>query len=295
MRSASLKRLTAAGFALTLGAWCSPVQGQAPTRVNVATELAAPRFRITFRERAGAIQDSVSARLATLLAEDARFLRFTQGEPAAPYRLVFTLDRRDRHSTAPFPEYGFWVRLERPDGMPIELYWRALRPAGVASQGIGSERDFLDDVDAMLLEPTLNPIRTQLLSRVPIATTTLASRTPLGWALPIANDSLCMQRFTILEVLAVFREAGGQGVDRPDTARVVSQPFAPTSPRPADRPYVRKLFSEPVSRQAREELGAALARGSVEGKEVYVLDYRRDPNVCREPVAPGAANAGGAQ
>jgi hypothetical protein len=293
MRSALLKWYWTCGFALVLTAVTIPVGAQAPTRVSVETQLAAQRFRITFRDRAAAIQDSVSARLIALLGDDARFLRFTKRDPAARYRLIFTLDRRERNSTAPFPEYGFWARLERADGTPIELYWKALRPAGVTAQAIGSERDFLDDVDAMLVEPGLAPIRTQLLSRVPIATSTLASRTPLGWALPIANDSLCMQRFTILEVFAVFREGGGQGVDRPDTARVVSQPFAPASPRPGDRPFLRKLFSEPVSRQKRDELGAALANGSVEGREVFVLDYRRDPNVCRPPVAPGRANAGG--
>lgn len=294
MRSGPLKRAGLCVLACVLCAEAAPVRGQAVTRVRVETELKAPRYRVTFGPaRVPALQDSVSSRLVALLGEDARFLRFTSRDPAAKYRLVFTLDRRDRNSTAPFPEYGFWARLERPEGTPIELYWKALRPAGAATQRIGTERDFLDDVDALLAEQDFRPIRTTLLSKVPITTTTLASSTPLGWALPLPNDSLCMQRFTILEVLAVFRAGGGQGVDRPDTARVVSQPFAPTAPRAADRPFVRKLFSEPVSAQARRDLGDALARGSVEGKEVFVLDYRRDPNVCRLPVAPGTPSPRG--
>ncbi|MGD2070228.1 MAG: hypothetical protein PVI57_16250 [Gemmatimonadota bacterium] len=278
---------------LAVGAGGEPARGQTPTHVDVSTRIAAQRFRITFGAESRALEDSVTTRLTDRLSDRFRFLRFTGGDTAAAYRLVFTLDRRERGSVAPFPEYGFWARLERPDGTPVEIYWNTLRPAAVAPQGIGTGRDFLDDVDAMLAEPELEPLHAELLSEVPIATTTLASQAPLGWALPIPNDSLCMRKFTILEVFAVFREGSGQGVDRPDTARVVSQPFTPATPGPGQEPFLHKVFSEPISREAREELEAALARGTVEGKEVFVLDYQLDPNACRRPIGPMGPVTGG--
>jgi hypothetical protein len=271
-----------------------PVSAQAPTRVDVSTRIEAQRFRLKFGTRTQAIELATTARFAALLGEKIGFLRFARNDTTARYRLVFTLDQRVRGAPTPFPEYGFWARLDRPDGTPIELYWQTLRPPAATTFGIGEESDFFDDLDAMLIDPDLAPIRTELLSKVPIATTTFASATPVGWALPLPNDSLCMRRFSIIEVVAVFRTGGGQGVDRPDTARVASEPFLPATPGPRHAPFLRKLFSEPVSAQARDQLRQALANGTVEGKEVYVLDYQRDPNVCRAPLGPDVGGAGGA-
>jgi len=74
MHAHTLSRWSVAGFALALAAVWAPASAQAPARVTVKTEFAAPRFRLTFRGRTEPIQDSVTTRLVALLGDDARWL-----------------------------------------------------------------------------------------------------------------------------------------------------------------------------------------------------------------------------
>jgi hypothetical protein len=278
------------------------VAAQSPTRIGVRVQLVADRFRLKFGPRTPAVEAALAEKVSKLLGEQIAFVRFFPGDTTAPYRLVFTLDRKDRTSAGLFQEYGLWVRLEAPSASPQELYWLMLRPAEATSQGVGSETAFLGEVDAKLSHSNLAPIRKDLLSKVPITLNALAWDNPLGWVLPLGSDSLCMKRFTVLMIINEFTEGGTKFV-RPYFASVASLGFSVASPSPAVTPYLRKVFSEPVASESpsspvsadvKRELQNALRAGTVKAKEVYVTDYQYDPNSCRlQPVNPVGGGRGG--
>ncbi|HSQ31975.1 MAG TPA: hypothetical protein VLN49_19090 [Gemmatimonadaceae bacterium] len=284
--------------------WSAPVAAQSPTRIGVQVQLIADRYRLKFGTRTAAVEAALAGKIDTLLSTRIGFLRFA---PAATgdgtaYRLVFTLDRKDRASTGLFQEYGLWARLERPGASPEELYWVTLRPADATSQAIKDEATFLGEVDAKLAHANLSPIVKDLLSKVPITETALPWADPLGWVLPLGSDSLCMKQFTLLTITNELT-IGGMSFARRYGASVASLGFSPTAPTPEATPFLRKVFSEPVSLESpttplpadvKSELLNALRTGKVKPTQVYVVDYQYDPNACRlQPVAPGSTPTGG--
>jgi hypothetical protein len=274
-------------LAATLAA---PAGAQTPRTVGVRAELAAPRYRAGFAAGTGAVEDSLSALFADLLRGRIGFVRFAATDTTS-HSLVFTLDRRDRSSTGPFAEYGFWARLDRAGADPIELYWLPVRPSDAAWQGIGTSEEFLFEVAAKLEHADIAPIRDQLLSRVPIATNALPWAQPAGWALPLGRDALCMRAFSEIEIINSIT-VGAMRLDRSDTARVVSDPFTVASPGPREQPYLRKLFGTPISAEGRQQLIDAVGTGSVLVTEVFVVKYQHDPNACERPIPPFGGGGG---
>ena len=282
-----------------------PMAAQSPTRIGVRVQLVADRYRLKFGSRTAAVEAALAGKIDSLLGTRIGFLRFAPAEArdsATGYRLVFTLDRKDRASTGLLQEYGLWARLERPAASPEELYWLMLRPAEATSKAIKDEATFFGEVDAKLAHANLSPIIKDLLSKVPITQTALAWDNPLGWVLPLGSDSLCMKQFTLLTITNELT-VGGTSFARRYGASVASLGFSVTSPTPDIAPFLRKVFSEPVSLESpttplspemKSELLNALRTGKVKPTEVYVVDYQYDPNTCRlQPVAPGSAPPGG--
>jgi len=279
-------------LAVLLGATGS-LTAQTPTNVGVRVELKAPRFRAAFGPRVNAVEVAAADTFAARLREHIGFVRFRPGDATAEYQLVFALDQSILGSTDPFPEYGFWARLERPDDTPLELYWLTLRPRELASRRVGNEQEFLGEVSAKLMRPDLTPIRRDLLSKVPITHLALPSDEPLGWALPLGRDSLCIKTSSILLIVGALPQ-GAMTLDREYRARVHTDGFKVLTPRAVHTPFLHKLFSEPTTAEARQELASALRGGGLEVKEVYVLEYQHDANACRlHPLDPATANPGG--
>jgi hypothetical protein len=267
---------------------------QAPTNVGVSVELEASHFRTAFGPRAGVVEAAAADIFAARLTEHIGFVRFRPRDTSAEYRLVFSLDQSVPGSNDEFPEYGFWARLERPGDTPVELYWLMLRPRESADHRVGSEQDFLGEVAAKLARPDLTAIRQELLSKIPITRQALTSDSPLGWALPLSRNALCLKQRSILLMVGAL-PAGPMILDREYEAIVARDDFKVTTPLPQHAPFLSKLFSEPRTPESRQDLQSALQAGGLEIKEVYVLDHQHDANACRlRPLDPGTANPGGA-
>jgi hypothetical protein len=290
-RTRASQRLWLAFAALLVAA--GPLSAQTPTKVGVRVELKATRFRTAFGPRADEVEAAAADTFAVRLREHIGFVRFHPRDATAEYQLVFSLDQSILGSADPFPEYGFWARLERPGDAPIELYWLTLRTRELASRRVGSEAEFLGELSAKLTRPDLTPIRQDLLSKVPISRLALPSDEPLGWALPLGRDSLCIKTSSILLIVGALPQ-GAMTLDREYTARVHTDGFKVLTPRAVHTPFLHKLFSEPTTAEAKQELASALRGGGLEVKEVYVLEYQHDANACRlRPLDPAAANPGG--
>jgi hypothetical protein len=286
----------AAALALTLAVLPGPTAAQSPPPVGVRVEIRAPRYSLHFGPRLNLVQAMVADSFAKLLKDQIGFVRFRVRDPAVEHQLVFSLDHRNR-GRSDFPEYGFWARLEKAGTLVSEFYWLPLRRTEQADRGIGHDTVFYGEVATRLAQADLREIRESLLSRVPITKQVLPWHDPPGWALSLGSDSLCMKTSSVLQISSQLRR-NGMTLDREDTARVSSLDFRigrATTPTSAHSPFLHKLFSEPTTPNRKAELKAEVSGQNVVVKEVYVLNYQRDPGCRRRPLDPATANPGGGQ
>ncbi|MEX2280902.1 MAG: hypothetical protein WEE89_00270 [Gemmatimonadota bacterium] len=290
-----VSRITA--LALTLAVLPGLTAAQSPPAVGVRVEFLASRYRLAFGTRLELVQTAVADSFAARLKDQIGFVRFRARDPSIEHQLVFLLDQSNRGTNDPFPEYGFWARLEKAGTQVTELYWLPLRPRELSSRGVGTEQEFLGELATKLAHADLRLVRESLLSRVPITKQVLPWSDPPGWALSLGSDSLCMKTSSVLQISSQLRR-NGMTLDREDTARVVSIDFrisGATTPSPDHAPFLHKLFSEPTTPNRKAELLTEVRGRNVVVKEVFVLNYQRDPGCRRRPLDPATANPGGAQ
>jgi hypothetical protein len=254
---------------------------QSRTPVSVEVRLEAKRFRTHFDSQLSDVEQRAAKQFTRLLAREIGFLRFAVHDTASRYRLLFLLDLQQRGSTSRFTEFGFWVRLERPDDVRLERYWLPFRSAQQASAGVGSAEAFLGELAVKLAHADLGALSDSLLKKIPITEQALIVNQPLGWAIALPRLDLCMKTMSQLELLSDFR-IGDMSLAKAARARVVGD-FQTSVPPPLDiQQFLGGAFSEPAAQPVADELTRLLRDGQVTVKEVYVTSYIHDPNACRD-------------
>lgn len=249
---------------------------QSPTTVAVSVELAVDRFK----QRLPNIGPSLANMFAAFLGQRVGFLRFAVADTTPAHRLTFVLDRRERGSSAAFAEVGFWIRLERPGDPQIERYWLPVRPADQSTAGVGSEEEFLSEVEAKLVHADAGPLRDEVLRNVPITQLALPQANPPGWALTFRHLDLCIRNNSLLQIVNQL-PAGAMWLEKRFEAEVVSEFQVQGQPTPDVLPFLGGVFSQPTTPQSTIELTTSIGQGPVRVKEVFVVSYRHDPNACR--------------
>lgn len=255
-------------------------QEQQRTAVSIEAKLEARRFRLQFLPQLQSVEDRAARRFKRLLSREIGFLNFVVHDTSASYRLVFTLDVRERGADSPFPEFGFWARLEQPDSTRVELYWLPLRSAEHARDGVGTMEGFLGELEVKLTGADVGGLRDSLLTKIPIAQQALILDSPLGWVIAYPRLELCMKTKSLLEVVSNFNQ-NGMSLEKLAQARVVSD-FPTSDSLPARKPFLGGAFSEPAQPADAAQLAQLLLAGPLTVKEVYVTSYVHDPNACRD-------------
>ncbi|HET9984246.1 MAG TPA: hypothetical protein VFQ38_11685 [Longimicrobiales bacterium] len=284
-RTLAVALLAAAAFG------APPAAAQGATPVGVFFHLADPRFRARFGAQAGDVELAIADTVAVQLARRIGFVRFV-ANTAADYRLVLTVDRRDRGSAGAFDERGIWARLESPEAGSAEIYWLVLRPADAATRPVGSAVNLRAEVAALLERADLGLLKEKLLRNVPISHGGLPWDRPVGWAIPLTHDDLCIQDLSVLRVVSTVKE-GAMTLARSYDASVTGV-FVVAPPVPAKaQQFLKRVFTEPVDESRRAEIGDAIRRGAVTVSAVYVLDYQPDPDCRPTPLPPQLPGPGG--
>lgn len=268
-----------------------PAAAQGPTPVGVFFRLADPRFHTRFGAEADAVERAIADTVAVQLARRIGFVRFL-ANTAADYRLVLSVDRRDRGSAGAFDERGIWARLESPDAPSAEIYWLVLRPADAATRPVGSAANLRAEVATLLEHADLGLLKEKLLRNVPISHSALPWDRPVGWAIPLTHDDLCIQDMSVLRVVSTVRQ-GAMSLARSYDATVTGS-FAVDPPVPAAaQQFLRRVFTEPVDVAHRADIAAAIRSGALTVKAVYVLDYQPAPDCHPAPLPPSTVGHGG--
>jgi hypothetical protein len=253
-----------------------PVEAQEPTRVGIEFEVRDAKYRHALSNDLGSIQSNLARSVADELASRIGFVRFVP-DAQEPYRLRFSLDRKDRLSTNALVDRGIWVTLVHPD-VDTAAYWFTLRDAVAALEAVGDARVVEHDVRTALAAQDYRVIR-ELLGLVPVALEALALplSNPVGWALPFPRELLCIRDETRLRVVNSEALEGGT-LDQRYEAEVKSASLDPG-------PHAR--FRDGVFGQA----ATTFKPGVV--KEVYVIDHRHQhncrPQLAAPPIGGGAS------
>lgn len=280
--------------ALSAGAAEKPV-------VGVAFELAESDYRDEFTADELATIEAVAAeRFAALLAGKLGFARFVTDVPAdGEYRLVVTLDRREKDAVGIAVEVGFHIRLEGPGLGELEpVYW-IFRGRERWREGLPVTLPFLAEIEHSMTLRDHFGLADQLLKNVPLTADSelLTAEVPRpGWVLPFTRRDLCLDLNTRFQFVHEVRttlmtrqtryEGVATGTLNPGLEggpRVFCEVTAGTSGATGD-PDRQTAALDELKTTPPENL-RLLA--------VYVQDYRRAESLCSDQDDPENVSFGG--
>ncbi len=254
---------------------------QVPATVSVRAELAAPKFRDRFTNRA-AIETKIATVFADYLTREIGFLRFAVNDTTRPYRLSFVLDHEPGNTTS-FAEVGFWVRLDRPGENQVAAYWLPLRTADQSIAGVGTETDLLTEVTTKLAHQAADSLSSGVLRWIPIADSAVPNLDPLGVVLPFRLIDLCMKNETQIQFVAEI----------PRTAVTLEEPFKAriVGSAAAAEPFFGGAFGQVIDLAQPDVLSPSITNKTARVKQIFVTFYKQDKTAC-ENRAPRAIGGG---
>jgi hypothetical protein len=245
------------------------------TIVGVEFHLVRPVFRSAFlpSERIR-VEAAAAAQLIAAFTNRLQFLSFSTDTVGRQYVLVVELDWRERSARAD-EVTGLHVGLRRP-GQVDWVYWLDLRPVAAAADSVGTEEQFLAELESKVAQVQASPehwqlLVTRLLRRVPIAASSVKVwGPPTVWLLPYKPEDLCYDKRSSRFEIDNDHIRQNDTVDLSVLAK--AEVFRPSGA--AGAPFRHRIQATPLETQS-------VHPDSLRVKAVYVSIYDYDGSECR--------------